>query len=148
MNELIGIMVHAGLGELLLSANNPQLRLTGHLDDMTSHGSTSVYSGDELQKFISYVEQIRSIDGADGYSACVVGQYPALFPYRGYLTTSPGRLMKFFSEHAAPPPYRPESSDDFSQPREDGSTFSVNARLVSAPISPSSKSKTEKGERG
>ena len=40
---------------------------------MTSHGSTSVYSGEELQKFISYVERIKLIGGADGYSACVVG---------------------------------------------------------------------------
>ena len=53
--------------------------LTGNPDDMTSHGSTSVYSGDELQKFVSYVERIKFIGGADGYSACVVGQYRVLF---------------------------------------------------------------------
>jgi len=40
---------------------------------MTSHGSTSVYSGEELQKFISYVEQIKYVGRADGYSAWVVG---------------------------------------------------------------------------
>ena len=40
---------------------------------MTSHGSTSVYSGDELQKYISYVKEIEFVGGADGYSACVVG---------------------------------------------------------------------------
>jgi hypothetical protein len=40
---------------------------------MTSNGSTSVYSGDELQKFIRYVEAVRYVGSADGYSACVVG---------------------------------------------------------------------------
>ena len=42
---------------------------------MTSHGSTSVYSGDELQKFAQYVARIKDIGGIGGYSACVVGQY-------------------------------------------------------------------------
>jgi len=48
-------------------------RLTSLPDDMTSHGSTSVYSGEELQKFAQYVVQIKDIGGAGGYSACVVG---------------------------------------------------------------------------
>ena len=65
---------------------------------MTSHESTSVYSGDELQKFAPYVEWLKQIGGAGGYSACVVGQYRALFLRWGYLTVSLGRLMKFFSE--------------------------------------------------
>lgn len=73
LKELMGIMIHAGLGELYIPAANLQFVLLGNPDDMTSHGSTSVYSGDELQKFISYAERIRFIGGADGYSACVVG---------------------------------------------------------------------------
>jgi hypothetical protein len=40
---------------------------------MTSHGSTSIYSADELEKFVSYVEKIKFVGGEDGYSACVVG---------------------------------------------------------------------------
>jgi len=73
LKELTGIMVHAGLGESSSLCDQPTARLTGHSDDMTSHGSTSVYSGEELQKFISYVERIKYIGGTDGYSACVVG---------------------------------------------------------------------------
>ena len=65
---------------------------------MTSHGSTSVYSGDELRGFAEYVARIKDVGGAGGYSACVVGKYHSLFLIRGYLTISLGRLMKFFSE--------------------------------------------------
>ena len=73
LNELIGIMVHTKFGELQLSPNDPQLRLTGHSDDMTSYESTSFYSGGELQEFISCANQIKSIGRVDGYSACMVG---------------------------------------------------------------------------
>lgn len=44
-----------------------------HPDDMTSHGSTSLYTADRLQQFTSYVEKISFVGGDDGYSACVVG---------------------------------------------------------------------------
>ena len=40
---------------------------------MTSNASTSVYSGEELQKYISHVNQIKFVGGDGGYSACVVG---------------------------------------------------------------------------
>lgn len=73
LKELTGIMIHAGIGGSLSPAADPTTWLIGHLDDMTSHRSTSVYTGEQLEKFISYVGQIGSIGGADGYSACVVG---------------------------------------------------------------------------
>lgn len=115
---------------------------------MTSHGSTSVYSGEELQKFISYVERIRVVGSVDGYSACVVGESRVFFLSRKPLTISLGRLMKFFSENPVLAPYRPELSDNLSQPREDTSTSTVNARLASAPTSPSSSTGTRRNEHG
>ncbi|KAF9646879.1 hypothetical protein BDM02DRAFT_3188424 [Thelephora ganbajun] len=54
LRELVGIMVHAGL------------------DDTTSRQSTSIYTGEEMLKLISYVERIKFIGAADGYSACAV----------------------------------------------------------------------------
>ncbi|KAF9646877.1 hypothetical protein BDM02DRAFT_2865653 [Thelephora ganbajun] len=75
LKELVGIMVHAGL------------------DDMTSHGSTSVYTGEELQKLISYVERIKFIGGTDGYSACVVGRLMRCFTH--------GRYIHFFGQREA-----------------------------------------------
>lgn len=57
VKELIGIMIHAGV------------------DEMTSNESTSIYHRDDLNMFISYVEQVRTVGGAGGYSACVVGEY-------------------------------------------------------------------------
>jgi len=75
LKELMGIMMHAGL------------------DDMTSHGSTSVYSGEELQQFISYVEQIKYVGGTDGFSACVVGRLMKFF--------TQGRYINFFGQREA-----------------------------------------------
>ena len=79
LKELIGIMIHSGLGEFQLPPRDKLCPLTGNPDDMTSQGSTSIYSGDELRNFIPYVKRIRFIGGADGYSACVVGEHPVSF---------------------------------------------------------------------
>ncbi|KAF9646880.1 hypothetical protein BDM02DRAFT_3188425 [Thelephora ganbajun] len=67
LKELVGIMVHAGL------------------DDMTSQESTSVYTGEELQKLISYMERIKFVGGANGYSAFVVGRLMGFFTHRRYV---------------------------------------------------------------
>ena len=42
-------------------------------DVMSSSGSTSVYSEEELRKLIHYVKQLRFVGKDYGYSACVVG---------------------------------------------------------------------------
>lgn len=42
-------------------------------DEMSSHGSTSVYPEEELRKLIHYVRQLEFVGGDNGYSACVVG---------------------------------------------------------------------------
>ena len=47
--------------------------ITGHSDGMTSAGSTSGYSADELERFISYIERVESVGKIHGYSAHVVG---------------------------------------------------------------------------
>jgi len=60
---------------------------------MTSHGSTSVYTGDELEKYISYVKEIEFVGGADGYSACVVGRLMKFFAY--------GRYVNFYGQREA-----------------------------------------------
>lgn len=51
---------------------------------MTSHGSTSVYTGEQLQQFISYAERISFVGGADGYSACIIGQHRSPLLLQGY----------------------------------------------------------------
>jgi len=67
LKELIGIMIHAGI------------------DGMTSQGSTSGYSNDELEQFISYVERFEHFGGSNGYSACVVGRLMSLFSKQRYI---------------------------------------------------------------
>jgi len=47
--------------------------LIRRLDEMSSHGSTSVYPEEELRNLIHYVKQLKFVGGDGGYSACVVG---------------------------------------------------------------------------
>ena len=47
--------------------------LIRRLDEMSSHGSTSVYPEEELRNIIHYVKQLKFVGGDGGYSACVVG---------------------------------------------------------------------------
>ena len=72
LKELMGIMTHAGFGEMI-ACDQDTSNLIRSLDEMTSNGSTSVYSEDELRKLIHFVKQIKVISGKGGYSACMVG---------------------------------------------------------------------------
>ena len=67
-------------------------------DKMTSNGSTSVYSEDELRKLMHFIKQIKVMGRKDGYSACMVGEY-RVPRHRNCAKISLGRLMMFFSEN-------------------------------------------------
>lgn len=72
LQELLGILVHAGVG--MLVPTSIIVCLTNSPDYMTSSNSTAAYSEGELKKLLSYVKHIASIGGNCGFSACVVGQ--------------------------------------------------------------------------
>ena len=81
VQELLGILVHAGVG--MLKPAFTAMRLTSSPDCMTSSNSTAAYSEGELNKLLGYVKYITSVGGNYGFSACVVGKsgipYPGVF---------------------------------------------------------------------
>jgi hypothetical protein len=64
---------HDPRGIQMIRCDQNAFNLIRSPDEMTSNGSTSVYSEDELRKLIHFVKQIKVIGGKDGYSACMVG---------------------------------------------------------------------------
>ena len=72
VQELLGILVHAGVGTLMPPLN--VARLTSSSDCMTSPNSTAAYAEGDLSKLLAYVRYIASIGGDYGFSACVVGK--------------------------------------------------------------------------
>lgn len=72
VQELLGILVHAGVGMLTPALN--VVKLTSSPDCMTSPNSTAAYAEGDLSKLLAYVRYITSIGGDYGFSACVVGK--------------------------------------------------------------------------
>lgn len=95
VQELLGILVHAGVGMLRLALD--VVRLTSSSDCMTSLNSTAAYSEGELSKLLDYVKHITSVGGNYGFSACVVGKLSIPHPTEFSLRVFSGRLMYFFS---------------------------------------------------
>ena len=69
--ELLGILVHAGIGTSAPASNAESLRNSP--DGMTSINSTAEYSEGDLSKLIGYVKHLTSVGGNHGFSACIVG---------------------------------------------------------------------------
>ena len=78
LQELLGILVHAGVGTSELASN--VARLTNSKGCMTSPNSTAPYSEADLNKLLGYVKHLTSIGGAHGFSACVFGKLNILHP--------------------------------------------------------------------
>ena len=94
VRELLGILVHAGIGTSELAS--VAARLTSNLDCMTSPNSTAPCSEADLSKFLGYMNHLTSVGGNHGFSACVVGK-PNILHTVGILSLDfPGRLMFFF----------------------------------------------------
>ena len=73
LSELKGILIHARIGSSLLAITRALL-LIPLQDTMTSLVSTSVYSEDQLDKFLGSIESTKSIEGSC-YATCVIGQF-------------------------------------------------------------------------
>ena len=95
VQELLGILVHAGVG-MLKPVFNVMSLMSGP-DCMTSPNSTAAYSEGDLSKLLGYARYIASVGGNYGFSACVVGKssipHPTVFSSQ-FLS---GRLMSFIS---------------------------------------------------
>jgi hypothetical protein len=42
---------------------------------MTSSVSTSIYSEEDLQKFLGYIKTLEFVGGNYGHAACVIGEF-------------------------------------------------------------------------
>jgi hypothetical protein len=73
LEELEGILIHAGIGRFVLSRFLALLQLHPQ-DSMTSSVSTSLYSEEGINKLLGFIKSLGSVGGNFGYAACVTGQ--------------------------------------------------------------------------
>ncbi|EIN05627.1 hypothetical protein PUNSTDRAFT_137726 [Punctularia strigosozonata HHB-11173 SS5] len=78
LRELLGIMMHSGVG---------------NIDMFTSRRSTSPYTHEEVMTIMEFVKNVNYVQEIGGYSACVVGRMMALFHHN--------RFLHFHGQHAA-----------------------------------------------
>ena len=96
LQELLGILVHAGVGTSMVEQALNAVSLMSNPDCMTSPNSTAPYSEGDLKKLLGYVKHLAFVGGNYGFSACIVGKPSITSPVEIFSRDLSGRLMSFF----------------------------------------------------